>query len=192
MQDFCRIRLRYGSTSVKIGQRNIDVVVGVLSIVIVIPVWISIAVAVKFDSEGPVFVSFERIGRDGRPFRLRKFRTVYVDGNERLLEHLNRNPYQRDLLQRSHILLQDPRVTRVGRFLRMSSLDESPQFWNVVRGEMSFIGPRALRPSEVRTGAHLNLSSEKPGIAPAWEVPWMELKITMRRCFNRVRTWWIE
>src|SRR5258708_3267719 len=96
--------------------------------------------------------------------------------------HLSRHPYQREMLERSHILLQDPRVTPVGRLLHMASLDELPQFWNVVKGEMSLVGPRALIQSE-QLDEHLAYGSEKPGITPTWGLVWLEFKIMMVRCF---------
>jgi lipopolysaccharide/colanic/teichoic acid biosynthesis glycosyltransferase len=174
---------KHSSISEKVAKRVIDLVIGVFAIAAVIPVAVSIAIAVKLDSEGPVFVYHERLGQDGRSFRIRKFRTMHVDGHERLTAHLSCHPYQRDLLERSHILLQDPRLTRVGRLLRRASLDELPQFWNVVRGEMSVVGPRALALSETEHFAYI---SEKPGITVAWGAVWFEMKSMIVRSFDWV------
>jgi lipopolysaccharide/colanic/teichoic acid biosynthesis glycosyltransferase len=183
------------STSDKIAKRLMDLLVGVFSIVTAIPVALSIAIAVKLDSEGPVFVYHERIGQGGRPFRVRKFRTKYVDGHERLEDHLSRNPYQREMLERSHILLQDPRITRVGRFLRKMSLDELPQMWNVVKGEMSLVGPRPLVRAEIEQHDEHLYCSLKPGITGLWQTSdtktWRAL-VELDRAYARFGSVWLD
>ena len=127
-----RIRLQ------ELGKRCIDVAFSILGISATIPLWILIALAVKLTSKGPVFFTQKRAGMNGEPFRMFKFRTMVMDAEERLkdvvsLEHLSEPVYK---------VRNDPRVTRVGRFLRRFGLDELPQFLNVLRGEMSIVGPR--------------------------------------------------
>jgi len=127
-----------------------------------------IAMAIQFDSKGPIFYCAERIGRKGRTFRCYKFRTMVKDA-DRLkadLEHMN---------ERDGILFKianDPRVTRVGAVLRKYSLDELPQFYNVLRGDMSLVGPRPPMAAEVEQYdlAHLRRLDVLPGITGLWQV----------------------
>src|SRR6185295_2661278 len=108
-------------------------------LVVTAPFFVLIALAVKLGSRGPVFFRQHRVGQGGRPFELVKFRTMDVDAEERMEQLLaqSRDP---GWLKLDH----DPRITRVGRFLRLTSLDELPEFWNVLKGDMSLVGPRPL------------------------------------------------
>jgi lipopolysaccharide/colanic/teichoic acid biosynthesis glycosyltransferase len=119
-------------------KRGVDVVVSLLGIVMTLPLWGLIALAVKATSRGPVFFSQERAGLHGRPFRMFKFRSMVVDAEAQLKKWVNIE----DLAEPVYKLKDDPRVTRVGRFLRRFGLDELPQLINVLRGEMSLVGPR--------------------------------------------------
>jgi lipopolysaccharide/colanic/teichoic acid biosynthesis glycosyltransferase len=124
-------------------------------------------VAIKLDSPGPVFFRQRRIGRAGREFRLVKFRTMVADAEDRHKGLLAQS------LDPAWLLLQhDPRVTRVGRVLRHWSLDELPQFWNVLRGEMSLVGPRPLIDSEDRqlVGWRRSRVDLTPGLTGLWQV----------------------
>jgi lipopolysaccharide/colanic/teichoic acid biosynthesis glycosyltransferase len=127
----------------------------------------AIALAIRLDSPGPVLFRQQRIGRGGQPFRLLKFRTMVVDAEAKQAELLahSRDPNWVDL---EH----DPRVTRVGRLLRLSSLDELPQLWNVARGEMSLVGPRPLIPSEdgLLEGWRRSRVDLTPGLTGLWQV----------------------
>ncbi len=116
-------------------KRATDIVVSVIGLVLLAPVFFAIAVAIKLDSPGPVFFRQERVGKDGRIFRIFKFRTMVQNATEHPLGY--------------HTNEQDPRVTRVGRFLRAYSLDELPQFFNILAGEMSLVGPRPTLPYQV-------------------------------------------
>lgn len=115
-----------------VTKRLIDILVSAMAIIAGLPVWIIVAIAIKLDSKGPVIYKQERVGRDLRPFTLRKFRSMYVDAEK-----------QSGPVWASK---NDPRVTKVGRFLRKTHLDETPQFLNVLKGEMSLVGPRPERP----------------------------------------------
>jgi lipopolysaccharide/colanic/teichoic acid biosynthesis glycosyltransferase len=119
-------------------KRFSDVVLALTGIFITLPLWGLIAVAVKLSGKGPVFFSQERAGLGGRPFRMLKFRSMVVDAEDRLAEYVNIE----ELDQPVYKLKNDPRVTGVGRFLRRFGLDELPQLFNVLRGEMSLVGPR--------------------------------------------------
>ncbi len=130
------------------------------------------AALIKLESRGPVFFGHERIGRGGKPFLAWKFRSMAVDADRVLEAHLAAHPELRPEWERDHKLRDDPRVTRVGRLLRRTSLDELPQLWNVVRGEMSLIGPRPIVGAEVsRYQDMFELYVRvRPGISGLWQV----------------------
>ena len=127
------------------------------------------AVAIALDDGRPILFRQERVGLQGRPFTLVKFRTMVLDAEARLAELQRPQRDQRAMPSRS---TSDPRITRVGRFLRRTSLDELPQLWNVLRGEMSLVGPRPPLPREVAEYDiwHRRRLSMKPGITGLWQV----------------------
>jgi exopolysaccharide biosynthesis polyprenyl glycosylphosphotransferase len=153
--------------SSRVLKRSMDVVGATLLLLLFAPLMAVIAVAIRLDSRGPVFFTQERIGRGGRRFRLRKFRTMVADAEERRDELLGQSTDPNWLK-----LENDPRITRVGRLLRLYSLDELPQLWSVLKGDMSLVGPRPLIESEDRlvsnwTRSRLDLT---PGITGLWQV----------------------
>jgi len=152
----------------RILKRTIDVVGSAVGLVLLAPFFAVVAAAIKRDTEGPVFFPQVRCGQDGRLFKCRKFRTMVRDAETRRaeLEHLSEGP---GLLFK---LKEDPRVTKVGRFLRRYSFDELPQLWNVLRGEMSLVGPRPALPSEVEQYDDWvrNRLKVKPGMTGLWQV----------------------
>jgi Undecaprenyl-phosphate galactose phosphotransferase WbaP len=127
---------------------------------------------VKCTSRGPIFFGHTRIGQHGRKFKAWKFRSMYVNSKELLREHLAKNPEARAEWKRDHKLRNDPRVTRIGELLRKTSLDELPQLWNVLVGEMTLVGPRPIVQDEVaRYGRVFKMyTSVKPGITGLWQV----------------------
>ena len=137
-----------------------------------LPVLAMVAVAVFAQDRGPVIFAHTRIGRNGQLFRCYKFRSMRVDAEARLSEVLQADPAAREEWARSHKLRCDPRVTPLGDFLRRSSLDELPQFFNVIRGEMSLVGPRPIVEAErVRYGRRFQAyCAVKPGITGLWQV----------------------
>ncbi|HEY7118512.1 MAG TPA: undecaprenyl-phosphate galactose phosphotransferase WbaP [Tepidisphaeraceae bacterium] len=153
-------------------KRLIDVAVAAAALLVSLPLLVAIALALKLTSRGPVFYGQRRIGRHGRCFKAWKFRTMRPDGDTVLAELLRGNPVARAEWERDHKLRHDPRVTRLGRFLRRTSLDELPQVWNVLRGDMSIVGPRPIVESEVRRyGEVFRLyTTVKPGITGLWQV----------------------
>ncbi len=167
-----------------VAKRAFDLGVSALVLLLLSPVLLAAMVAIKLDSPGPVFFWQRRVGLNGREFKILKFRSMYQDAESRL-EALKRfNEMSGPVFK----MTNDPRVTRVGRFLRRTSLDEFPQFWNVVRGEMSVVGPRPPLPSEVRQYKRWQRRrlSVKPGITCTWQVSgrndidfeqWMELDL---------------
>jgi lipopolysaccharide/colanic/teichoic acid biosynthesis glycosyltransferase len=130
------------------------------------------AVLILLESGRPVFFVHERIGRGSRRFRLWKFRTMVVNGAEVLERHFEENPDRLIEWQHNRKLRNDPRVTRVGRILRRSSLDELPQLWNVLRGDMSLVGPRPIVQAEVPLygSAYRLYSLTSPGLTGLWQV----------------------
>jgi lipopolysaccharide/colanic/teichoic acid biosynthesis glycosyltransferase len=127
-----------------------------------------IALAIKLESKGPVLFSQERIGLNGRIFRCWKFRSMLVDAEAQKAKLLERNEMKGAMFK----IADDPRVTKVGRILRKSSLDELPQFWNVFKGEMSLVGTRPPTPDEVADyeNWHRRRISIKPGMTGLWQV----------------------
>lgn len=149
-------------------KRALDVVTSTLALVLFAPVAVAIAIAIKIDDGGPLFFLQPRVGRDGRVFRMVKFRSMRVNAESELETLLDANEGAGPLFK----MKDDPRVTRVGRILRRYSLDEVPQFWNVLRGDMSVVGPRPPLPSEVTAydGTVSRRLYIKPGITGPWQV----------------------
>ncbi len=147
-------------------KRIFDIIVSALLLIAVLPVGLVAACLVGVESKGPVFYRSRRIGLRGVPFDMLKFRSMYVDGESRLSEE------QRDELARDHKLSHDPRITRIGKWLRASSIDELPQLFNVLRGDMSLVGPRPKLPQEIHLyGKSLHqLLSVKPGVTGYWQI----------------------
>ncbi len=149
-------------------KRLVDIAFSSLVLIFLAPLLLVIAIAVKLDSPGPVFYISERIGRKGRVFRCIKFRTM-VDDAEKQRASLTHKNERNDVLFK---ISDDPRITKLGRFLRKYSLDEFPQFFNVLRGDMSVVGPRPPIGSEVREYklSHLRRLDVTPGITGLWQV----------------------
>jgi exopolysaccharide biosynthesis polyprenyl glycosylphosphotransferase len=149
-------------------KRAIDLVLSVISLVVSSPFLLVIAGLIHLDSPGPVIFRQERVGLHGRRFTLFKFRTMMADAEEQLGRYLARNEMRGPVFK----LRDDPRVTRVGRWLRRLSLDELPQLWNVLAGDMSLVGPRPPLPREVAQydGWHRRRLSVRPGITGPWQV----------------------
>lgn len=152
----------------QVAKRAIDLIAAICGLLVLAPVLLIIAIAVKLDSAGPVFYGAERIGKRGRKFKCMKFRTMVADADQRKadLYHMN---------ERDGVIFKirnDPRITRLGRFLRKYSLDELPQLFNVLRGEMSLVGPRPPIATEVQQYElmHLRRLAVCPGITGLWQV----------------------
>tara|TARA_R110000744_G_scaffold66078_1_gene135118 strand:- start:289 stop:1017 length:729 start_codon:yes stop_codon:yes gene_type:complete len=150
----------------------VDRVFSLLMLLFFLPFFATIAAIILFTEKGPVFFAHERIGKDGRTFRCLKFRTMCLDAKYQLEQHLANNPEARAQWEENQKLDNDPRITCVGEFLRKTSLDELPQFWNVLKGDMAVVGPRPIVADEMpRYGNHLSAYlSVKPGITGLWQV----------------------
>lgn len=153
-------------------KRVLDIVVAAVALLLLAPLMIGVALAVKLSDRGPIFFGQRRIGFGNRPFVCWKFRSMAVNGAEIFARHLATHPGAAEEWARDHKLKLDPRVTFVGRFLRLSSLDELPQLWNVLRGEMSLVGPRPIVDAEiVRYGDEIDFyHATRPGITGEWQV----------------------
>jgi exopolysaccharide biosynthesis polyprenyl glycosylphosphotransferase len=149
-------------------KRVFDVLFSVLALIVMAPLLLIIAIAVKLDSPGTAFYKSERIGKKGRVFHCIKFRTMVRDADERRADVMHMNERDGVLFKISN----DPRITRLGHFLRKYSLDELPQFFNVLKGEMSIVGPRPPIASEVKEYklSHLRRLDVMPGITGLWQV----------------------
>jgi exopolysaccharide biosynthesis polyprenyl glycosylphosphotransferase len=182
-------------------KRVLDILFSTVFLILLAPVFLAIAIAVKLDSHGPIFYSSERIGKKGRVFHCTKFRTMVRDAERRRADVMHMNERDGVLFKISN----DPRITKVGRILRKYSLDELPQFFNVLKGDMSVVGPRPPIASEVKEYklSHLRRLDVTPGVTGLWQVQarqdpsfdnyisldvtyienwsmWLDLKIIMR------------
>jgi Undecaprenyl-phosphate galactose phosphotransferase WbaP len=153
-------------------KRCFDLAVALAALAVGLPLLALIAVGIKLTSRGPVLFGHTRLGRHGRRFKAWKFRTMYTNGDAILRDYLNRVATAREEWTRDRKLRHDPRVTRFGALLRKLSLDELPQIWNVLRGDMSVVGPRPIVESEVTLyGDVFRLYTKvKPGITGLWQV----------------------
>jgi exopolysaccharide biosynthesis polyprenyl glycosylphosphotransferase len=156
------------STADVAGKRAFDLIGAVAGVVLLAPVLLLIAAIVKFGDGGPVFYRQARVGRNGKIFKVIKFRTMRVDADRQLEALATLNERKGPLFK----LERDPRVTRAGKFLRLSSLDELPQLFNVLRGEMSLVGPRPALPSEITQFDERLRGRDvvRPGITGLWQV----------------------
>ena len=192
----------------RIEKLVLDKVLSLFAFLCFLPAFLVIPVLIKLTSRGPVLYRHERLGRGGERIFVWKFRSMYIDADERLERVLAENPDAKAEWEKSFKLADDPRVTLVGRFLRRTSLDELPQFFNVFLGQMSLIGPRPIIQEEVEKygSSYAIFSSVKPGITGLWQVsgrsdtgyarrveldtyyalnwsPWLDLWILLRTLF---------
>ena len=155
-----------------IAKRALDIVGAGLGLVVLAPFFLIVAMMVRADG-GPAFFAHQRVGRGGKLFGCLKFRSMVIDSQARLEDLLANDPAARAEWDATRKLKNDPRITRIGRFLRSSSLDELPQLINVLRGEMSLVGPRPVQEAEIdryygASAAHY--MAVRPGITGLWQV----------------------
>ena len=156
----------------RITKRCMDLVASVIGGIMLLPLLFYIAVAVKMSSRGPILYAHDRIGKNGRHFKAWKFRSMFENSNDVLEYFLEQHPDLRLEWEQDHKLRYDPRVTRIGRFIRKTSLDELPQIWNVIRGEMSLVGPRPIVNAEIaKYGPYFGVyTMVTPGITGLWQI----------------------
>ena len=147
-----QVQAERSPVTVPIGKRALDVVLSGIGLLASSPLWLALAIAIRREDGGPIFYTQDRVGEGGRVFTVFKFRSM-IPNAEAVVGALQATE-------------EDPRVTRVGRLMRATAMDELPQLWNIFRGDMSFVGPRALRPGEIEaTGESLVALEDVPGYA---------------------------
>ena len=153
-------------------KRTLEIAAALALLAFLAPLLLTVALLVYAGDRGPIFFGHWRIGRDGRHFKVLKFRTMVTDAEARLAAILAVDPVARSSWERDYKLRRDPRITLIGRFLRKASIDELPQLLNVVRGEMSFVGPRPIVQAEVSKYGRFygHYCSVRPGITGLWQV----------------------
>lgn len=158
----------------KFTKRIIDIIGSIIGILILIPTALIIYLARKVlkEDKGPLFYEQLRYGKNGKVFRLYKFRSMCIGADKKLKEYLENNDEAREEFEKTHKLQNDPRITKIGNFLRKSSLDELPQMINILKGDMSFVGPRPVVEKEVEEyGTNKDkFLSVRPGLTGYWQV----------------------
>lgn len=165
-------RAEQADAEITFGKLVMDKLVALTALLLLAPVMLAIALAIRVTEGGPVFYAHSRVGAGGRTFGCLKFRTMYPEASSMLDEVLRSDPIAREEWESSFKLSRDHRVTPIGRILRRSSLDELPQFINVLRGDMSIVGPRPVTQKEASLyGAHFDtVFSVRPGVTGLWQV----------------------
>ncbi|APF26205.1 MULTISPECIES: sugar transferase [Clostridium] len=174
-------------------KKIIDLLGSIIGLILLSPILIITAIAIKLDSKGPVFFIQERVGKNEQAFNMYKFRSMVIDAEEKLYKLKDKNEMSGPMFK----MKDDPRITKIGRFIRKTSIDELPQLFNVLKGEMSLVGPRPNLPREVIkfTDYQKNKFLAKPGLTCYWQVmgrnnidfeDWIELDIKYIRKRN---TW---
>ena len=184
-----------GFSFYEVIKRVIDVVCSFVGVLVLSPLFVVIAIIIKFTSKGPVFFSQKRVGRDGKEFKMYKFRSMVVNAEELKEKLASQNEMSGPMFK----MKDDPRVTKVGKFIRKTSIDELPQLWNVIKGDMSLVGPRPSLPKEVAQFEDWMYKrlEVKPGLTCYWQVSgrnnidfedWMKLDIK----YVDERSTWID
>ncbi|HAT13803.1 MAG TPA: galactosyl-1-phosphate transferase, partial [Microcoleaceae bacterium UBA11344] len=167
-----RISLSQTSLDGEFFKRLFDILFSLSVLILFAPVYLLLALSIALSSPGPIFYVQERVGKNRKMFYCLKFRTMVENADDVLLELIEKSPDLRQEFEDNFKLKQDPRITWIGRFLRVTSLDEFPQFWNVLKGDMSVVGPRPLVEEELpRYGRYINkILTIRPGITGLWQV----------------------
>jgi exopolysaccharide biosynthesis polyprenyl glycosylphosphotransferase len=184
-----------GFSFYEVIKRVIDVVCSFVGVLVLSPLFVVIAIIIKFTSKGPVFFSQKRVGRDGKEFKMYKFRSMVVNAEELKEKLVAQNEMSGPMFK----MKDDPRVTKVGKFIRKTSIDELPQLFNVLKGDMSLVGPRPSLPKEVAQFEDwmYRRLEVKPGLTCYWQVSgrnnidfedWMKLDIK----YVDERSTWID
>ena len=157
----------------KCSKRTFDLFFSLCALIVGIPLFLFIALLIKFSCRGPIFYKSERVGRHFKPISCLKFRTMYMDADERLQELLAKDPLVKKEWSLYKKLKKDPRVHPIGKFLRKTSMDELPQFFNVLQGHLSIVGPRPFCKHQVKDYLGHKADkflSVKPGITGIWQI----------------------
>lgn len=155
-------------------KRIIDIIGGLVGVILLIPITLCVYIVriIKKENDGPLFYVQLRIGKNGKEFRFYKFRTMVMNADEKLEEYLEQNEEARQEYEKYKKLKHDPRITELGEFLRKTSIDEFPQFINVLKGNMSLVGPRPYLHREIKDMGdnYYTIISVKPGLTGYWQV----------------------
>lgn len=181
-------------------KRTFDILFSLCAIVLTAPLLLAVAISVLLSSSGPAIYGHRRIGRGGKAFRCYKFRTMYSDADKRLEQLLSCSPALREEWDKNHKLKDDPRVTPLGKFLRKTSLDEFPQFWNVLKGDLSIVGPRPVVQQELVKfyGEHAKkVLSVRPGLTGPWQISGRSnvsyaARVKMDVDYVQARNFWLD
>ena len=183
------------NTTYNVLKRTIDILGALLGIIILSPIWLIVALSIKIESKGPIFFAQKRVGKNEKVFNMYKFRSMVSNAEELKVKLQEQNEMSGPMFK----MKDDPRVTKVGKFIRKTSIDEIPQLWNILKGEMSLVGPRPSLPKEVKEfepwmKRRLDV---KPGLTCYWQVSgrnnidfeqWMALDIK----YVDERSLWID
>lgn len=194
-----KLEHKFGCAIGRAVKRIMDVIGALLFLTFFLPLFVFIAIGVMLTSPGPILYVQERIGLHGRVFRFYKFRSMVVNSDEVFRAFLERNAEARSQWERYQKLDKDPRITNFGNFIRRTSLDEFPQIWNVLRGDMSLVGPRPCMPQQrVLYGvAWDRYISVRPGLTGLWQVSGRnkltyEQRVDLDASYVQNRTLWLD
>ena len=185
----------------KLCKRIIDIFIGTIGVLLLIPLTIGVYFlkVLKKENDGPLFYEQIRIGKNGKEFRIYKYRTMVMNADEKLTQYLEENEEAKKEYERYKKLKHDPRITRLGRILRNTSIDEFPQFINVLKGDMSVVGPRPYLHREIKDmeDNYKTIISVKPGITGYWQVNGRNAKsfkerVNMDIAYIKDRTLWFD
>jgi len=182
------------------GKRIFDVIFSICVIIITLPITVSIAIIIKLTDGGNIIYGHERVGKNGKKFKVLKFRSMYMDADKKLKEILENDSRAREEWEQNFKLKNDPRVTPIGKFLRKTSLDELPQFINVLKGEMSVVGPRPVTEEELKNfykEKAIIYEKVKPGVTGYWQVEGRsdtnyEERIAMDEWYVKNQSFWLD
>ena len=181
------------------AKRLFDVIFSLSVLILFLPIYLILALLIALSSPGPLFYVQERVGKDYKAFGCIKFRTMVENADEILDDIMATSPQLRNEFEDNFKLKQDPRITAIGKFLRITSLDEFPQFWNVLKGDMSVVGPRPLVPEELpKYGCHMDkVLKIRPGLTGLWQVsgrndiPY-ERRVQIDVYYVNFRSFWLD
>ena len=168
------VKKRKENIAFRITKRAIDILAGLVGTILLIPITVLVWLVrlIKKENTGPIFFEQLRIGKNGKQFRMYKFRSMCVNADEKLKDYLENNEEARKEYKKYKKLKHDPRITKVGKVLRATSLDEFPQLINVLKGDMSLVGPRPYLPREQEEMGeyYIGITKVKPGITGPWQI----------------------
>lgn len=181
------------------AKRLFDIVFSLLVLITCLPLYLLVAILIAGSSQGPIFYVQERVGKNYRRFQCIKFRTMVQNADQVLEKLMEENPHLRQEFEANFKLKDDPRITWIGKFLRITSLDEFPQFWNVLKGDMSIVGPRPLVAEELSQYGHSidKVLTVRPGITGLWQVsgrndiPYPQ-RVKIDVYYASHRYWWLD